>query len=64
MRQSNDSDKKCEREEEPMSARTFEDLRTHIGHVIVCVGYGQGEMRNVAVECETCHEVLVDYDKM
>ena len=44
-----------------MSANSFEELRTHVGHKIVCVCYGDTP-DNVAVECETCNEVLVDYD--
>jgi hypothetical protein len=44
-----------------MAAYTFEDMRNHIGHKIVCVRYGQGdECLNVAVECETCNTVLFD----
>jgi hypothetical protein len=42
-------------------------LKHHIGHKIVCVAYGAGENEqspaNVAVECETCNEVLMDFDK-
>ena len=52
-----------------MGAINFDDLRRHIGHKIVCVGYGIDstenkpyEMVNVAVECEDCNEVLLDYD--
>lgn len=41
----------------------FNDLREHIGHKIVCVRYGQGdECVNVALECETCNTVLLDFD--
>ena len=44
-----------------MSANTFEEMRGHIGHNIVCVRYGQDdECVNVAIECETCGEVLFD----
>ena len=49
-----------------MSARDFDDLKRHIGHKIVCVGYGfkgQKPFVNVAVECKTCNEVLLDFDK-
>lgn len=39
----------------------FNDLRSHIGHNIVCVRYGQGdECINVALECEDCGIILVD----
>lgn len=37
----------------------FEKIQQHQGHEIVCVTYGN---QNAAIECETCHEVLVDYD--
>jgi len=43
----------------------YEQLRSHIGHEIVVVGYGKAgdtEFSNVAVECETCSEVLFDID--
>jgi len=50
-----------------MGAHSYEDLRNHIGHKIVCVAYSDGENEqspaNVAVECETCNEVLMDFDK-
>jgi len=37
-------------------------MREHIGHKIVCVCYGKtGEdPDNIAIECETCGEVLID----
>jgi uncharacterized protein with PIN domain len=44
-----------------MSAFNFEELKRHVGHKIVCVGYGQDEIVNVAVECLDCNEVLIDY---
>ena len=43
-----------------MGAWSYEDLRRHVGHEIVCVNYVG---RNVAVECITCSEVLLDYDE-
>lgn len=43
-----------------MSASNFKELRQHIGHKLACVMYGDGV--NVAVECETCNEVLMDFD--
>ena len=45
-----------------MSASTFEEMREHIGHNIVCVCYGKDgeDLQNVAVECETCDMVLFD----
>lgn len=56
-----------------MGAHSFNDLRRHVGHKIVCVVYGKsfgpawvkgrGIPVNVAVECETCGEVLLDFDR-
>ena len=49
-----------------MSVNNYEELRKHIGHKIVCVCYmkkGTIEPKNVAIECETCNEVLLDFDK-
>lgn len=43
-----------------MSANNYEELMRHAGHKIVCVTYRQHA--NVAVECEECNEVLIDYD--
>lgn len=43
----------------------YRDLLRHHGHHIVCVGYGDGEVtpfENMAIECETCSEILVDFD--
>lgn len=49
----------------------FEQLRAHIGHKVVVVGYvptndgyvpTNEESVNVSLECETCGEVLLDYD--
>lgn len=45
-----------------MSAYDFNELKAHIGHRIVCVSYGDPPA-NVAVECEDCNEVLMDYDR-
>lgn len=48
----------------------YDKLKDHVGHEIVCVGYigycekKEGEEpENVAIECETCNEVLVSFDK-
>ena len=48
-----------------MSAHTYRDLRVHIGHKIACVCYGcKGEdPENIAIECETCNEVLLDFNR-
>lgn len=46
-----------------MSAFDFEDLKRHVGHKIVCVTYGpKKNPANVAIECEKCGEVLLDFD--
>ncbi len=45
-----------------MGAHSYEDLKRHIGHKIVCVAYGVDKV-NVAIECETCYEVLMDFDR-
>lgn len=42
-----------------MSLNTFEEARKHIGHKITCVIYGE---QNVSIECETCNEVLTDFE--
>lgn len=44
-----------------MSAFNYKELRRHVGHKIVCVEYANGV--NVAIECEDCNEVLLDYDR-
>lgn len=48
-----------------MGVHDYYDLRSHVGHEIVVASYGlgiDGEPDNVAIECETCMCVLVDYD--
>lgn len=44
-----------------MSAIDYQDLLRHVGHEIVCVTYAGGE--NVAIECEDCNEVLLDFNR-
>lgn len=44
-----------------MAVDNYADMLRHAGHDVTVVTYAQGE--NVAVECETCGEVLVDYDR-
>lgn len=41
----------------------FDILKSHIGHKVVVVGYGQDEIVNVSIECEDCNEVLYSIDK-
>jgi hypothetical protein len=43
-----------------MSAQNYADLRSHVGHEIVVATYDKD--KNVAIECVTCFEVLLDYD--
>lgn len=38
----------------------YADLMAHYGHSIVVANYAN---RNAAIECETCSQVLVDYEK-
>lgn len=44
-----------------MSAQNYDDVAEHYGHSLTIAIYGEGD--NVAVECEDCNEVLLDYDK-
>jgi uncharacterized protein with PIN domain len=47
-----------------MSVSSFTDLARHHGHVIVTALYGPRENPvNAAIECETCNEVLLDFDR-
>lgn len=39
-----------------------EKLAAHVGHTLVCVGYGEDEIVNISIECEDCNEVLYDMD--
>lgn len=38
----------------------FECMKSHVGHDIKCVMYGN---INVSIECHTCNEVLYSVDK-
>jgi hypothetical protein len=52
-----------------MSVTSYEELRGHAGHKIECVTYGVKvcgrivHINNVSVECVTCNEVLMSFDK-
>jgi len=51
-----------------MGVHDFDSLREHVWHKIVCVVYGDngndGKVEhNVAIECEDCSTVMIDYDK-
>lgn len=39
-----------------------EKLAPHVGHQVVCAGYGQDYIVNVSIECEDCSTVLFDID--
>jgi len=48
-----------------MGLVSFDDLMSHYGHCIVVARYGKHGKPpwfNVAIECEDCNEVLVDYE--
>lgn len=46
-----------------MTATNYSELLAHKGHKIVCVTYRDDKhIHDVALECETCNEVLLDYD--
>ena len=49
-----------------MAIYKYDDLIAHKGHKIVCVTYGSYNNPdvNVAIECETCCEVIMDFDKV
>jgi hypothetical protein len=41
----------------------YEKLKFHMGHNIVVVGYGdKHDPNNVAIECNDCCEVLLDFN--
>lgn len=48
-----------------MSATNFDELYKHYGHDVVVAQYTTqtNEVENVAIECNDCFEVLMDYDK-
>lgn len=37
-----------------------EKLEPHVGHSIVCVGYGNDGIVDISIECEDCNEILFD----
>lgn len=43
-------------------ATGYDELLAHRGHDVVIVTYGL-ENENVALECEECFEVIVDFDR-
>lgn len=44
-----------------MGVHSFEDLKRHVGHKFECVTYGDDD--NVSLECMTCNEVVMSFDK-
>ena len=49
-----------------MAVHNFSDLYQHFGHKVVVITYGgSGNVSPlcVAIECEDCYEVLVDFDR-
>ncbi len=48
-----------------MVSGSFSGLYEHVGHKLVCVCYGPftGPPQNVAIECEDCGAVVVDFDR-
>ena len=39
-----------------------EKLAPHVGHSIVCIGYGQDEIVSISIECEDCNEILFEIE--
>lgn len=39
-----------------------EKLAGHVGHTLVCVGYGEPDLTQISIECEECSEVLYTLD--
>lgn len=47
-----------------MAVQNYKELKTHLFHRVRIVAYGKPEVpQNVAIECEECQEVLLDFDK-
>jgi hypothetical protein len=49
-----------------MACQNFTDLLKHYGHEVVVARYtdNENEVHNVGIECEDCHEVLLDFDRL
>ena len=39
-----------------------EKLKPHVGHNVVCVGYGEDSIVDISIECEDCNEILFDIE--
>ena len=48
-----------------MAVNSYQELLEHFGHEVEVCGYNvlSGKPENVALECMTCNEVLLDYDQ-
>lgn len=48
-----------------MAVSNFSELVAHKGHDVTVITYGKDDdnVWNVAIECEKCGTVLLDYDK-
>lgn len=48
-----------------MSASNFRELLSHVGHRVIVTPYGPLGYHpiNVSIECLTCNEVLVSFDR-
>jgi len=48
-----------------MTATTYQDLKVHLNHHIVCTYYGvdSSNPESVTLECVSCGEVLMDFNK-
>jgi hypothetical protein len=45
-----------------MSVQNYSDLADHYGHSLDVAIYG--DQANIAIECENCNEVLIDFDNV
>jgi hypothetical protein len=43
-----------------MSVQNYSELSEHYGHSLDVAIYG--DQSNIAIECENCNEVLIDFD--
>lgn len=39
-----------------------EKLAAHVGHTLICVGYGEPDIDEISIECEDCSEALYTLD--
>lgn len=39
-----------------------EKLAPHVGHSVVCIGYGKDAITSISIECEDCNEVLFEIE--